>query len=226
MCSGCEKIPIDLLDKIKVYHYKPSARVETVYLNSDKSSWIQMVRRAAWIGLKECEFDQLWALRPKNRQIIKMYGKEVTCPRYSQVYFRPYWFSGMLHQAAPDAPTPIVKLLERCAEINDDLNQSLVNWYEADGSIGKHSDDTRQLMPNSEIWSWSFGPAKRTFIVEPRKPQEGEEAVQYHIEITDNTLVVMGGACQRTHLHSVPKEQDNGEDQRRLNITFRCFKSE
>ena len=53
-------------------------------------------------------------------------------------------------------------------EMNPSLNQSLVNWYEYDGSIGKHSDNNRQLQDNSDIFSYSFGPASRNFILEPK----------------------------------------------------------
>ena len=101
------------------------------------------------------------------------------------------------------------------------LNQSLVNWYECDRSIGKHFDDTRQLRENSDVFSYSFGPAIRNFILEPKKKEEQT----FHVKLKHNTLVVMGGQCQTTHVHSVPKikagEKDSG---RRLNITFRCFK--
>ena len=83
---------------------------------------------------------------------------------------QPYKFSGLNHEADLNMPKRIECLLnEFSKKLNPDLNQSLVNWYESNGSIGKHSDDTRQLKPNSEIFSFSFGPAKRTFILEPKK---------------------------------------------------------
>ena len=113
--------------------------------------------------------------------------------------------------------------------MNPDLNQSLVNWYEMDGSIGKHSDDTRQLKTNSEIFSFSFGPAKRTFTLEPKqnKQKSKKEETKYNKQLEHNTLVIMGGECQTTHCHSVPKKNgniNNAVNERRLNVTFRCFK--
>ena len=113
--------------------------------------------------------------------------------------------------------------------MNPDLNQSLVNWYESDGSIGKHSDDTRQLKPNSEIFSFSFGPGKRTFILEPKqnKQKSKNEEPKYNIQLEHNTLVIMGGECQKSNCHSVPKKNGiitNAVNERRLNITFRRFK--
>ena len=128
-------------------------------------------------------------------------------------------------------------MLEYARQLNAALNQSLVNWYECDGSIGRHSDDTRQLKDHSDVFSFSFGPAKRTFILEPKKPKKPKKKgsdnddnddnamTKYHIRLEHNTLVVMGGQCQQTHAHSVPKV--NAGDKlsgRRLNITFRCFK--
>ena len=70
-------------------------------------------------------------------------------------------------------PDRILRLLDNYAKkLNPDLNQSLVNWYDSDGCIGKHSDDTRQLKVNSEIFSFSFGPAVRTLVLEPKIKDE------------------------------------------------------
>ena len=57
-------------------------------------------------------------------------------------------------------------MLNLSKESNPLLNQSLVNWYEHDGSIGKHSDNMTQLIENSDIYSYTFGPAKRDFRLE------------------------------------------------------------
>lgn len=124
-------------------------------------------------------------------------------------------------------PERVQTLLDFSHQQTPELNQSLINWYEHDGSIGKHSDDTRQLLPDSDIFSFSFGPAKRTFIVEPKNKGESSLPI-YHIELEHNTMVIMGGQCQKTHWHSVPKKNvglfNYKEKERRLNVTFRCFK--
>ena len=149
-------------------------------------------------------------------------------PRYSRSYLKSYNFSGMTSVATEDLPARIEKLLEFSKTINPDLNQSLFNWYEIDGSIGKHSDNKTQLKENSDIFSFSFGPAKRFFILRPIS----KEDQRVNILLDHNTLLIMGGRCQYTHTHEVPKyilneknvTKDEENNNRRLNVTFRCFK--
>jgi alkylated DNA repair dioxygenase AlkB len=104
-----------------------------------------------------------------------------------------------------------------CQLENPDLNQALINWYESDGYIGQHSDNTQPLKKDSEIYSFSFGPAAKTFILEPKS----ESSDKYTVKLQHNSLVIMGGTCQSTHYHSVPKQHDINK---RINVTFRCFK--
>ncbi len=166
------------------------------------------------------EFEELWKIKPDTKLQIRIAGRLIECPRYSKSYLQSYNFSGLDHEADKILPRRIRHLLVCCQQqINSDLNQCLINWYESDGSIGKHSDDTRQLKPDSEILSFSFGPASKTFILEPKNKYLNKKI--YHIILQHNSLIIMGGKCQETHYHSVPKSIDCN---RRLNVTFRCFK--
>ena len=207
-----------------------SNNLETIYLNESKSSWIKLVKLSQPDGLSLDEFEELWNLKPTEKQKIKIAGKLIECPRYSKSYLRTYKFSGLNHEADFNLPKRIESLLNEFAKnLNPDLNQSLFNWYESNGSIGKHSDDTRQLKYNSDIFSFSFGPSKRTLILEPIKDKNEPtiKANKYYIQLEHNTLIIMGGRCQTTHRHSVPKKNEtitNSQNERRLNVTFRCFK--
>ena len=197
--------------------------LETIYLNESRTSFIKLVKLSDQDGLTIDEFEDLWNLKPQEKQKLKIAGRVIECPRYSKCYLQSYKFSGSNHEADLDMPHRIVRLLDDYAKkMNPDLNQSLFNWYESDGSIGKHSDDTRQLKPNSEIFSFSFGTCKRTFILEPKA--KNEKQPRYKIRLEHNTLVIMCGECQTTHFHSVPKMKKVDADERRLNVTFRCFK--
>jgi alkylated DNA repair dioxygenase AlkB len=197
---------------------------KTIYLNDDETSWIKLQKLAVPSGLTLAEFEELFRLKPEEKLKIKIAGKEIYCPRYSKSYLKAYKFSGLNHEAESNLPKRVQKLLEYSQTLNKDLNQCLINWYEPDGSIGKHSDDTKQLKNDSEIFSFSFGPAVRTFILEPKEKTERNKI--YHVKLEHNVLVVMGGKCQETHYHSVPKmsQQSSEKDGRRLNVTFRCFK--
>ena len=148
-------------------------------------------------------------------------GKEILCPRFTKSYLRDYKFSGLVHECDMNLPERIKKLLNYAQHINPILNQALINWYESDGSIGRHSDNKSQLRENSDVFSFSFGPSERFFILEPKKTNEKT----FHIKIRHNTLIVMGGQCQSSHKHSVPKVKNCDKmSERRLNVTFRCFK--
>ena len=197
--------------------------METIYINKEKTSWIKIVKVPIQFGLTLAEFEQMWALKPDDKLKIKIMGKVITCPRFTKSYLKPYNFSGLVHAADMNFPDRFKDLLKYSHETNPELNQSLVNWYEYDGSIGKHSDDIRQLKPDSDVFSYSFGPAIRNFILEPKKSDNNEPI--FHIKLEHNTLVVMGGKCQSTHIHHVPKMHSGDKTSgRRLNITFRCFK--
>jgi alkylated DNA repair dioxygenase AlkB len=211
----------------RIINLQATNKLDIIYLNETKTSWIKLLKLEPTDGLSQDEFEELWQLKPTEKLKIKIAGRIIDCPRYSKSYLKPYKFSGLNHEADLNIPLPIKRLLNEFAnKLNPDLNQSLINWYEFDGSIGKHSDDTKQLKENSEIFSFSFGPGKRTFILEPKKNKDKENT--YKIQLEHNTLVIMGGQCQLTHSHSVPKlnniNLNDKTNQRRLNVTFRCFK--
>ena len=192
----------------------PTDKLQNYYLNDDNSSWI-LIQKIDF-GLTNDEFNELFSQRPGEKLKIKIKGCIIKCPRYSQSYLKSYNFSGLNHEANVNLPNCIEKLLKNCQSINPDLNQVLINWYEPNGYIGKHSDDIKQLKYDSDIFSLSFGPAQRIFIMKPKYGNQRE--IRVHIE--NNTLIIMGGKCQSTHYHLVPKS--NSGD-RRLNVTLRCF---
>lgn len=206
---------------------KPIETLETHYLNTDKSSWIKLQKLDSTQGITMYDFEELWCNKPNNKLKIIIAGRVIECPRYSKSYLKDYKFSGLNHEADPILPIKVQQLLERCQLHNPELNQSLINWYEHDGYIGKHSDDTKQLLPNSEIFSLSFGPSKRRFIIEPKDKRDNSQ-LTLQIELEHNTMIIMGGKCQVTHYHSVPKKNlglfNQKISERRLNVTFRCFK--
>lgn len=107
---------------------------------------------------------------------------------------------------------------------------SLLNFYDADQShyVGLHSDDDSALVAGTPIFSLSWGQSRR-FRLAPREKGQGR-TVMLHLAHGD--LVVMGGACQKTHKHEIIKpdkfERAGGGQfgTRRMNATFRFFKPE
>lgn len=216
-----KKISMFNQKRSEVKNLIPTEEEQVVYLNKNKTSWIKMKKLTDSEGLSCDEFENLWKNKPNSKLEIMINGNKIKCPRYAKSYLKAYKFSGLNNEADLHMPHQVVKLYEQSKKLNENLNQSLVNWYEKDGSIGKHSDDTKQLQADSEIFSYSFGPASKVFILQPKNT---EDNIKFYVHISNNTLIIMGGKCQSTHLHSVPKViNEPNNDGRRINVTFRCF---
>jgi hypothetical protein len=146
----------------------PTSCLETVYINKSKTSWIKLLELTSSEGLNNDEFEKLWKEKPDVKHKIKIFNKLIDCPRYTKSYLKSYFFSGLNNEAQLELPKVVDRIFQEFAKkLNPELNQSLINWYDHDGSIGKHSDDTRLLKENSDIFSFSFG-ADRIFILEAR----------------------------------------------------------
>jgi len=205
-------------------------------LTEDGASWVDVYRLAG--ETDSSEFEVLWNLHPKEKGKVKIMKREIPTPRWQQSYLRPYWFSGMSHPALP-LPEELQVYLDLANSIKCQLfpggiatfNEVLINWYE-DGSmyIGPHADDERELMvgPNGETAVWSLtlqdtasGKKPRTFRLKPKTG--GKDRLD--LTLSDRLVVVMGGTCQRTHKHQVPKILGKPQEYaRRINITTRVFK--
>jgi alkylated DNA repair dioxygenase AlkB len=177
------------------------------------------------------KFDEIWDAHPKEHALVKVYGKELPIPRFQQIYGRSYRFSGMTHEAKPieEFPHDFLTTLLNYAnahmqsrgfygkEENKDkkLNGVVVNWYDQGHYIGKHRDGESDLVPGMPIYSFSYGESRDFFLYSDK------DGSKTHVCLHHNTMIVMGGTCQKTHKHAVPKRKDSG---RRINITLRCFK--
>jgi len=182
--------------------------------------------------------EQLWNLRPPEKGKIVMMGKVIETPRWQQSFGLPYRFSGVLHKEKP-IPNLVQKYLDYAnttdysKKFGTGFNMCLINWYE-NGShyIGYHSDEApgaTGLLHSSSgeavVFSISFG-QNRDFSLQPTKP--GLDFSSLKIPMPHGTVVVMGGKCQKTHKHSVPKVSGQKALQMtyRINLTFRIFKDE
>lgn len=173
------------------------------------------------IKLSDNDFESLWEQHPKNYTSIKMCGKDVLLPRYQKTYLKNYRFSGQEEESSIELPLEIQKIFEWAKKITPELNSCLVNWYEPKHYIGLHSDNTKPLIKNSDIYSFSFGQT-REFIIQDKKTK-----INDIIEVKNNSLVVMSGTLQDTHKHSIKKlgvralKENKGN---RISVTFRCQK--
>jgi len=214
-----------------------------LHLNARGTSWVD-----GWMmdPVPDMDtFETLWALKPEKRGQVKIMGKVIDVPRFQQSYGKEYWFSGLQHEALP-TPDIIRPYLDwaNASEYTKmyglgAFNQTLLNWYpNATQYIGMHSDDESDMRvgENGEsiVVSMTFqeGCTLRTFRMKPKsklgKTKEvrrilGKERVD--IDMSNGLVLVMGGLCQKTHTHQVPKAPKSRSDVgRRINLTFRQFK--
>ncbi len=189
------------------------------YIDSSKKSWIIQSSLDNDLKLEGKQFELLWDSHPIKKGIVKIFGKEIETPRWQQSYGISYSFSGTTNNALPI--TPLIQKFINWANSHDqsegEFNMALVNWYlNGDDYIGHHSDDEKQLIPNSPIYCFSFG-ADRDFILKNKVTKENIK-----LKLTDNSLIIMGGTCQKTHTHSIPKRKKINN--KRISITLRKFK--
>lgn len=174
------------------------------------------------ISWNASDFKEVWDSHPKEFGKFHIYGKEIPTPRWSAVFLHDYSFSRSNHIAEKtEMPKQVKKLLEWVQSQDKTINGVLINWYQnGHHYIGKHSDSESDLVPGSQIWSFSFGQERR-FVIEAKKTSKKTEFL-----LPNNSLIVMCGTLQKTHTHAVPKVSGKkGESLGpRINITFRSFK--
>lgn len=152
---------------------------------------------------------------PWRADTVVVYGKRYLQPRLSAWYGEAsYSYSGLT--LAPLPPTPLLEQLRATVEglTGHRYNSVLLNYYR-DGrdSMGMHSDDEAELGPQPTIASLSFG-AVRTFILRHKRSKR-----TIKLDLTDGSLLLMGGALQANWLHGINKTVKPTTG--RVNLTFR-----
>jgi alkylated DNA repair dioxygenase AlkB len=199
------------------------------YLNDEKSSWVDEFMLPYYLTPYKEEMRHLWDLHPEEKGTVKIMGKLIQTPRWQQSYGKSYFFSGLKHEhlEIPDIIEPYLKYANTTiyAKYTKPFNMALMNWYETGHNyIGPHSDDETQLVKgkNGEtiVFSISLGES-RLFKLHPKD----ETGKKLSITMKHGMVLVMGGKCQKTHKHSVPKVTGEKANQmrERINITFRSF---
>lgn len=184
------------------------------------NSWIKTYRVIPdEIQVNKEIFKSLVDLKPTERGKAVMYGKELDVPRWQKLYGPEYRFGGKTHKGQSEIDHPYIqKLLEW---VRDDsglpYTQIIINWYMTGKEyIGAHSDNEAPIVPNSPIYSFSFG-ATRDFVIKGKKSN-----YRNVIHMYNNSLIIMGGEMQQHYKHEVPKRLKIQDP--RINITFRVFK--
>lgn len=167
---------------------------------------------------------------PWERRLLTMFGKEVQ-ERHDTAFFgdpgTSYRYTGKNHTPLPwetDPTGTLTEILEVVRLVTEKpFNFLLMNLYGPDDSIGKHSDDERDLVEGAGIFSVSLGRVRR-FCMEP-KGGTGARGKIVSQRLAHGSALWMAGLTQKAYKHYVdPEKMRPGEagPELRVNLTFRC----
>ena len=170
----------------------------------DAAAWVDHV--AGWLSGPEEVFASLLATAPWAGRDRPMYGRVVAQPRLTA------WWD------AAEGGMPFLDVIE---EMRAALSRRYgvgfdsvgLNLYRSGGdSVAWHGDRIARHVVDPVVAIVSLGQARR-FLLRPRAGGGSRRFVPH-----PGDLLVMGGSCQRTWLHSVPKVPSAGP---RISVTFR-----
>uniref|UniRef100_A0A7S2XT66 Fe2OG dioxygenase domain-containing protein n=1 Tax=Attheya septentrionalis TaxID=420275 RepID=A0A7S2XT66_9STRA len=214
--------------------------VKPEYLTEDGLSWVILVK--AWMPTTDTDtsFSQQWDLHPATFHPLKLFGKTVYENRWSQAWGFNYAYSGNVAKSRnlredDDDSAMVRSLMSRANQLTSGImgpdgpenpyNGCLQNWYEPNHQIGLHSDDEKEMRNRYPIFSLSWGGARR-FVLKARADTPSiciYQKREYYVQ--DGDLLVMGGTCQKTHKHEVPKLRVTMDPptSNRINWTIRSY---
>ena len=147
-------------------------------------AWVDY--QASWVAGDAALFDELERSLSWRTEERHMYERVVTTPR--------------LLASVPK--TGIVEEMRRA--LSERYGEELVRttaalYRDGNDSVAFHGDTTARDMDKALVATVSLG-APRKFLL---KPTEGGSSIAYQLGRGD--LIVMGGTCQRTWRHGIPK---------------------
>jgi alkylated DNA repair dioxygenase AlkB len=160
-------------------------------------AWIDHV--PGWVSGHDALFEDLERTLPWRHETMKMYDKTVTVPR-------------LLSRVGDHALIEDMRraLSERYGETFMYVTAAL--YRDGSDSVASHGDTTARDMIEALVATVSLGAPRRLLM----KPTEGGASIAYQLGRGD--LFVMGGTCQRTWRHGIPKVAAAGP---RIALMFR-----
>lgn len=169
----------------------------------EHAAWVD--HRANWVDGADVLFERVLDLAPFGSRTVEMYGEKVVEPRLTARFPVEEPPSGL------QLLTDIGRALSRRYGV--EFTSIGCNLYRhGRDSVAWHGDRIARDLPVSTIAIVSLG-ERRPFRLRSRS---GGRAVGYVLGRGD--LLVMGGTCQRTWQHAVPKVAQAGP---RISVTFR-----
>lgn len=163
------------------------------------------------------QFEDLWALHPKDYNEIKIHGRTIKTPRWEQAYNKPYCYSGATNLALP-VPHPARPIWGWVKDaIDARLNGILLTWYDGQLGhyIGKHRDSTQNMIWGAPIATISLGES-RVFRLRPWQGKGFQDFPTAH-----GVVFIMPYQTNLAWTHEVPASKKR--QGRRIAIAFRAF---
>lgn len=168
-------------------------------IDLDAEAWIDYA--PMWLSGDEELFSVLVDRVEWTQPVTRIYDREVLTPRLVATV------DAAVHPTVPR----LVDVLS--ARYGIRLDRVSAGWYR-DGadSVAYHGDRIARDRPTATVATVSLGSPRRFLI----RPRGGGSSTS--LSLGHGDLVVMGGSCQRTWEHSVPKAKDAGH---RIALMFR-----
>lgn len=164
-------------------------------------------------------FSQLITSTPWQQDTLSFGGKPILVPRLQAWYGDPasnYGYSGLKLVVNPWTPLLAALRDELQERLELPFNSVLLNWYRhGNDSVAWHADDEKELGPDPQIASLSYGATRRFEL----KHRTRKDLKKFSIDLADGSLLLMGSGVQKNYLHQIPKQSGLLSD--RLNLTFR-----
>ena len=156
-----------------------------------EDAWVDFV--PGWLHGADDLFEAVLAAAPWEAHELPMYGQLMPSPRLSA-----RWAAGPYDPALPpvigDAAT---QLSERYGHEFASVGANL--YRDGSDSVAWHGDRVLRTKPDAVVAVLSLGATRRFRL----RPRGGGTSIAF--EPGPGDLLVMGGSCQRTWQHSVPK---------------------
>jgi alkylated DNA repair dioxygenase AlkB len=167
----------------------------------DGGAWIEY--HPGWVSGQETLFDLLASGTEWHRQRREMYDKTVDVPR-------------LVASLPADGPGhPVLEKMRRALSLRygeDFLRTGLALYRDGNDSVAWHGDYVARELPGAVVATVSLGQPRRFLL----RPKGGGRSIAYQLGFGD--VIVMGGTCQRTWQHAIPKVAHAGP---RLVVMFR-----
>ncbi|HEX9993935.1 MAG TPA: alpha-ketoglutarate-dependent dioxygenase AlkB [Acidimicrobiales bacterium] len=165
----------------------------------DGEAWVD--HAPGWLTGADDVFAEALERAPWEGRTVRMYDQRLEQPR--------------LTAHGWDAAPAVVEDMRRLLSDRYGVDLVSVGWnLYRDGrdSVAWHGDRVARTMPTATVAIVSLG-GRRRFLL---RPKGGGRSVRF--EVASGDLLVMGGSCQRTWQHSIPKVAVAAP---RISITFR-----